>query len=201
MSALPHPKDTDPIASDAADWERLRLDADESSFATLFNRYADVVYNYCFRRLGAWTQAEDATQNAFTSMWRRARAGRLDPLSGDSCIGLILWLARAACGDQHRRNTRHLRAVDAERRRAPDSCDDVAVWIEAEATMSTINASLAALTPEQRDVVELVCWSDLSLASAATALQVPIGTVKSRLSRAREALRHSPAAQLLGAHA
>lgn len=200
MSALPRPQAPDPAHSDAADWERLRLHADESSFAEIFNRYADTVYNYCFRRLGDWTQAEDATQNTFTALWRRARTGSLDPLSGDSCLGLVLWLARTSCGDLHRKNSRHLKAVDAERRASRTSRGDVDAWVTAESTMSTINASLAALSPDQRDVVELVCWSELSLASAATALQVPVGTVKSRLSRAREALRHSPAAQLLGAH-
>jgi RNA polymerase sigma-70 factor, ECF subfamily len=64
--------------------------------------------------------------------------------------------------------------------------------------MALIRRALAVLPQNQRDVVELVAWSELSLADVAAALHVSVGTVKSRLSRARARLAASEIAALLG---
>ncbi len=69
-------------------------------------------------------------------------------------------------------------------------------WIAAESTMAEIRASLAGLSADQRDAIELVWWSGLSTAEAAEALGVPVGTVKSRLARARAVLSQSQLADL-----
>lgn len=62
--------------------------------------------------------------------------------------------------------------------------------------MAAIRASLVELTDDQRDAVELVWWSGLSASEAAEVLEVPMGTVKSRLARARLKLSHSQLADL-----
>jgi RNA polymerase sigma factor (sigma-70 family) len=64
--------------------------------------------------------------------------------------------------------------------------------------MAVIRRALAVLPQSQRDVVELVAWSELPLADVAAALHVSVGTVKSRLSRARARLATSEIAALLG---
>lgn len=61
-------------------------------------------------------------------------------------------------------------------------------WVRAERTMAEIREALEMLPSRQRDVVELVSWAGRTEAEAAGALDVPVGTVKSRLSRARRNL-------------
>ena len=78
-----------------------------------------------------------------------------------------------------------------------ESVDNTAAWVEAESTMAVIRQALATLPANQRDVVELVAWSGLSLADVAAALKISVGTVKSRLSRARARLARSEIGGLL----
>lgn len=183
--------------TDAELWERLRENASEAAFSELFYRYADLVYNYCFRRLAQWSAAEEATQETFIALWQRTLRGRLDPLTGDSAAGLILWQARQAVGDARRANAKRLRLVRAVEHESATTVDPISRWVEAENAQAQIVSAMASLPADQREVVELVCWSELSMADAAVALGVPIGTVKSRLSRARQNLRDH-AAELMG---
>ena len=71
-------------------------------------------------------------------------------------------------------------------------------WAEAEATMGEIRRLLTSLPARHREVIELVAWADLSLTEVAAVLDVPVGTVKSRLSRARARLLALGGASLLG---
>lgn len=191
----------DVVSDDVRDWRTLRATAEEQAFAALFTRHQRVVYNFCFRRLGSWSHAEDATQATFTTLWRRAREARLDPLAGTSAVPLLLSLAGFECQTLSRTLARRtgllgrLRVLRGASDAASHAVDD---WIESEATMRAIHESLAGLPSGQRDVIELVCWSELSVAEAAEALGIAEGTVKSRLHRARENLAGSPAAALLG---
>jgi RNA polymerase sigma-70 factor (ECF subfamily) len=70
----------------------------------------------------------------------------------------------------------------------PDHSAGAAARIDDERAMSDIRRILDRLPAKQREVVELVAWSECSMADAARALGVPEGTVKSRLSRARTSL-------------
>lgn len=186
-------------ATDAELWRALRLNADRTAFADLFNRYADVVYNVCFRRLASWSAAEEATQATFTALWQSTVDGRLGRLEGDSALGIILWRARKVMADAGRSDARSLRVVRAVGAERVDAHEPVDEWVEAEAVQQRIVASMASLPANQREVIELVCWADASLADTAAALGVPLGTVKSRLARARETLRSHPAmSSLLG---
>lgn len=87
--------------------------------------------------------------------------------------------------------------VDRLRETTPASVDDTDAWVSAETTMRAIRAALAVLPASQRDVVELVAWADLTMAEAAVTLHVSVGTVKSRLARARTRLASTPIATLL----
>jgi DNA-directed RNA polymerase specialized sigma24 family protein len=59
-----------PAESDRELWQRVRKDNREA-FASLFERYADSVFNYCFRRSGDWAAAEDIVSSVFVEAWRR----------------------------------------------------------------------------------------------------------------------------------
>lgn len=180
-------------ATDADLWHAMRTRASRDAFAQLFTRHADHVYNYCFRRLANWTAAEEATQATFLSIWQRTVDGRLDALRTESPIGLILWQARLAVADHARATNRRLRLVTPAPLPDDSSHSPIDEWVESESVQQRINAAMASIPDDQRDVVELVCWSDVPLADAAVALGIPLNTVKSRLARARAALREHPA--------
>ena len=182
--------------SDAELWHRLRS-ADEDAFRELFMRHSTAVYNFCFRRTASWSVAEDATQATFATLWRRAVRSEVEALKLDSARPALLRMARNECSNANRSRDRHLTLVERVRTEQHPPVDNTASWVEAESTMAVIRQALAALPANQRDVVELVAWSGLSLADAAAALKISVGTVKSRLSRARARLARTELAALL----
>jgi RNA polymerase sigma factor (sigma-70 family) len=182
--------------SDAELWHRLRS-ADEDAFRELFMRHSTAVYNFCFRRTASWSVAEDATQATFATLWRRAVRSEVEALKLDSARPALLRMARNECSNANRSRDRHLTLVDRVRTEQRPPADNTASWVEAESTMAVIRQALASLPANQRDVVELVAWSGLSLADAAAALKISVGTVKSRLSRARARLARTELAALL----
>jgi RNA polymerase sigma-70 factor, ECF subfamily len=188
---------TESSESDADLWHRLR-EADEVAFRELFLRHSTAVYNFCFRRTASWSVAEDAVQATFGTLWRRAKGHDIEPLKLDSARPVLLAMARNECSNVNRAAGRHLHLVDRVRSQARTADDNTAAWVEAESTMAVIRRALDVLPQNQRDVVELVAWSELSLADVAAALKLSVGTVKSRLSRARARLASSEIAGLLG---
>ena len=183
--------------SDVELWHRLRS-ADEDAFRELFLRHSTAVYNFCFRRTASWSVAEDATQATFATLWRRAAGGDIDALKLESARPALLTMARNECSNANRSRNRSLQLVERVRTQAQPPADNTAAWVDAESTMALIREALDALPANQRDVVELVAWSEMSLADAAVALKISVGTVKSRLSRARARLARSQIASLLG---
>jgi RNA polymerase sigma-70 factor (ECF subfamily) len=159
---------------------------DAEAFATLFERHAKTIYNYCFRRVGDWSAAEDLLSVVFLEAWRR-RDVELPP-------GKVLpWLYGIATNvvRNRRRSERRYRAALARvpaARPGYDFGDDVALRVDDERRMRDALALLKTLPRGQQDVFVLCGWGDLSYEDAAFALGVPLGTVRSRLSRARRVL-------------
>jgi len=174
----------------------LRLGA-SSALGELFDRYADRIYNYCFRRVGSWHQAEDLTSTTFLEVWRsRERAAAYD----GTALPWLYGVATNVCRNATRSGRRHLRAVDRlPREVTADHADRVAEVIDSERRMQELLAALAGLSARDRDVLLLVGWSELTYEQAARALDVPVGTVRSRLARARQRLSSSLTVQLNGA--
>ncbi|MEU4192214.1 RNA polymerase sigma factor [Kribbella sp. NPDC026611] len=181
------------VGTDRALWERLRL-ADEEALSELFHRHSDAVYNFAFRRTASWSQAEDVVQAMFTTLWRRARTGRVDELQLDSARPLLLVMAGYECGNALRTTRRQaalqqrIELVDAGGTAEPDHSAATAARVDDERAMSDIRRIVDRLPAKQREVVELVIWSECSMSEAARALSIPEGTVKSRLARARTTL-------------
>jgi len=174
----------------------LRLGA-SSALGELFDRYADRIYNYCFRRVGSWHQAADLTSTTFLEVWRsRERAAAYD----GTALPWLYGVATNVCRNATRSGRRHLRAVDRlPREVTADHADRVAEVIDSERRMQELLAALAGLSARDRDVLLLVGWSELTYEQAARALDVPVGTVRSRLARARQRLSSSLTVQLNGA--
>jgi RNA polymerase sigma factor (sigma-70 family) len=78
-----------------------------------------------------------------------------------------------------------------------DHADSVSARVSAQASTRRLAGALAKLTAGERDVLLLAAWADLSYEELAAGLDIPLGTVRSRLSRARAKVRARPAQQRL----
>jgi RNA polymerase sigma factor (sigma-70 family) len=167
-------------------WERARA-GDAAAFGSLFDRHARSVYNFCFRRTGRCAVAEDLTSLVFLQAWRRLH--RVE-LQRPSALPWLLGVALNVTRNHHRTMRRHRRAIERLRPHdpTPDAAGDVAERVDAERRMRSVLDAVSDLPETDRDVLTLCAWANLSYADAAGALGIPIGTVRSRLSRARARL-------------
>ena len=158
-----------------------------SALGELFDRHADRIYTYCFRRTASWATAEDATSTVFLEGWRsRDRAEAY----GDAALPWLYGIATNVCRNLTRSQRRHAAALGRLPRPSDgaDHADAVGERVDTERVMARIVAEMAALPERDREVIALVVWSGLTYEQAAQALGVPVGTVRSRLSRARTRL-------------
>jgi RNA polymerase sigma-70 factor, ECF subfamily len=159
--------------------ERFR-GGDARAFEELVLRHERRVYNVCLRMLGRPEDARDATQDAFISVLRRA-----DSFRGQSAFST--WLHRIAvnaCYDLLRKRQR-APLLDAEPSEPGPPSPDPA---EAAAEALDVRDALLEVPPEFRAVLVLHDVQDLPYEEIAAVLDVPVGTVKSRLHRGRVAL-------------
>jgi RNA polymerase sigma factor (sigma-70 family) len=172
--------------SDASLWTRSRA-GDADAFGLLFERHAKVIYNYCFRRVGNWTAAEDTLSAVFLEAWRR----RDKELAPDKVLPWLYGIATNVIRNRRRSERRFAAMI----RRLPEQGPEPAFSATAderlddERHMREVLALLGQLPQHEQDVFALCVWSEASYEEAAVALGVPIGTVRSRLSRARKHLR------------
>lgn len=157
---------------------------DHDAFGELFDAYARSVYNHAFRLTGEWTVAEDVVSLTFLDAWRLRE--RLDE-DGGSPRPWLLGIATNITRNTRRAARRHAAAVARLPREeaAGDFADEVAGRIDDAAQLALVRAALARLRRTEREVLALCVWSGLDYRAAAEALGVPVGTVRSRLSRAR----------------
>jgi RNA polymerase sigma-70 factor (ECF subfamily) len=146
----------------------------ESAFRTLWHRYGRAVYGVCHLELRDATAAEDATQEAFTRIWRRA--GQFDPGRG-AAPAWVLTVARNAARNiaRTRRPTEDIHdhaqgADEGHEQRVADR-----FWVE---------AALDHLSPDELRVIRLAFFEDLSHSQIAGRIGEPLGTVKTRIRRA-----------------
>jgi RNA polymerase sigma-70 factor (ECF subfamily) len=181
--------DTEPAMATGSDqelWERLRV-GDHFALGELFDRYADDVRAFAFRRTASWSTADDVVQSTFLSTWRRFQRNPPGPLTGSSARGWLLMVAGNECKSIYRTASRLRRLLDRLPDPVPDSdhAPEVARRLDDERQMSAIRRAVAKLPRHERETVELVVWSGLTMTEAADALGVPVGTVKARLHRTR----------------
>jgi RNA polymerase sigma-70 factor (ECF subfamily) len=165
---------------------------DVPAFNQLVLRHQRVAYNVAFRILGRADAAEDATQEAFLSAYRAIGA-----LRGDSFRNWLLRIVTNKCLDQLRtRKRRPTLALDA----LPVEPDNLLYLAdpgesphqaaERQALSQVLQEAIVALPADQRTVVVLVDVQGLTYRETAEVLGISLGTVKSRLSRARTHLRN-----------
>ncbi len=166
---------------------RRCLAGEEAAWEEMVRQYSRRIYNLAYRFTGNRAAAEDLTQEVFLRLYRTLE--QYDPREGD----LSSWLMRVARNliiDDYRRRARtpaqngedlaeheyHLRA---------DEREDPHALVEQRELSEQIHAALAKLSPELRACVILRDLEGLSYQEIAEALQIPEGTVKSRINRGR----------------
>ncbi|MFJ1578971.1 RNA polymerase sigma factor [Streptomyces sp. NPDC088182] len=176
---------------------RTRIRAgDSSAYAELFDSYARAVYNHAFRLTADWSTAEDVMAATFMEAWRLR--GRVDP-EGGSLRPWLLGIATNTARNQFRSNRRYRAAANAAAAAElsfPDHADEVAGRVDDRRRLATVLTSLATLRRTEREVIALCLGEGLDYEAAAEALGIPVGTVASRLSRARNKLRALAEAEL-----
>jgi RNA polymerase sigma factor (sigma-70 family) len=155
-------------------------------FAPLFDRHAVAIHRYLARRIGA--PADDLLAETFLIAFHRRAA--YQPLG----LEVRPWLFGIATNVLHRyvrqeeRRYRALSRAAGEQLRphADDSADD---RVDAAALRADLAAALARLKPGDRDALLLLAYAQLSYAEIAVTLGIPVGTVRSRINRARKVTR------------
>lgn len=155
---------------------------DPDAFETLYRRYRDWVHRLAWRCTGNEQDSLDVLQETFIYLLKK-----LPGLQLTASMTTFLYPV-----------VRHL-SLNLRRRRSPEADEEVLLAIPAPAVSPAprgeLAAVLAALSEEQREVVLMRFLDDMSLDEIAVALGVPTGTIKSRLHRALETLRHDPRTQ------
>ncbi|AGZ42703.1 RNA polymerase sigma factor [Actinoplanes friuliensis] len=175
---------------------RARLRAgDADAFGRLFDEHAATVYRHAVRVTADRAGAEDVVSLTFHEAWR-LRA-RLRP-DGDSVLPWLLGIATNVLRNTRRAARRHQAALARlpVRDSVPDFSDEVVDRLRDAEHLRAAAAALAQLRRTEREVFTLCVWTGLDYAAAAEALGVPVGTVRSRLSRARARLRTLAEAEL-----
>ena len=167
---------------------------DAASFGAIFDRHFVEIDRYLARRVGA-ELADDLAAETFVIAFRSR--SRYDASIGDArpwLFGIAANLARRHWRTERRRLRAYARTgVDP----LADEVDEVERRIDALAAGPELAGALASLSARERDVLLLFAWADLNYAEIASALEIPVGTVRSRLSRARARVRElvSPSGQ------
>jgi RNA polymerase sigma factor (sigma-70 family) len=180
LRALPsaRPTDTELMA---------RAAAEPDVFATLFDRHAAAVHRYLGRRVGEL--ADDLLSETFLIAFRRRAAYRAEH------VEVRPWLMGIATNLVHghvraeQRRYRALARASAEPALHGPALDEAHDRLAAQAMRGPLAAALAGLERRDRDVLLLFAWGQLSYEEIAAVLDVPVGTVGSRLNRARRQTR------------
>jgi RNA polymerase sigma factor (sigma-70 family) len=158
---------------------------DEHALRLLYDRYGALVLHLAAATLGNRSDAEDIVQATFVAAWQ-GRDG-YHPEKG-SLLGWLLGIARRKAVDAVRARSRHDRVTDTLRLAggAPGSDD---CRTDELVDRIVVADELATLAPEQRRVLELAFYDDLTHPQIATVTGLPLGTVKSHLRRGMARLR------------
>lgn len=182
--------------SDLELWRACQRD-DPEALGGLFERHHAQAYRYCLRRVFTAEDAEDCLSETFMEVWRSRRSFEVTT----SGLPVILAVAKRVTQKHQRAGGRRRRSLVRQAGLRMDDEMDVADAVTQSAheadRLRWLAHEVGQLAPPDRDVYDLVMYAELSQDAAAAILDIPIGTVKSRLHRARRLISDSARRDLL----
>ena len=169
--------------------ERLLQQAasgDETAFQILYERYRDGIFRFAYRLIGSVEAAEDVTHDCFLSLIREP--GRYDPERA-SLRTYLYAAARNLALKQFNYFSRATAFDELSEQPSSSNSDGPMRQVLDSELSSQIEKAIAGLAPLQREALVLFEYEELSLAEIAAVVGTDVGTVKSRLFRARETMR------------
>lgn len=168
---------------DDLDLTRRMRAGDDDAVRDLYALYGQRLYAYALRLTNDSATAEDVTQNTLVTAWRTARTFRGEGRLIAWLLGIVHHTAmKTLRGDTHYLDDLAEETVSGDQPSPEEQAQvkDERRWVR---------QGMQSLSPEHRAVLELVFYQELSINETAQVLNVPSGTVKSRLSYARHHLR------------
>ena len=159
-----------------------------AAFAELYERHAAAVHRYAARRTDSGVADDIMSETFLVAFERRVTYD----MAFDSALPWLLGIATTLIHKRSRLEARAWRGMLAEHQAASVSVDQVerlGVRVDAEASVRRITSALKRMRAGDRDVLLLYAWEDLTYEQIALALNIPVGTVRSRLNRTRRSLR------------
>jgi RNA polymerase sigma-70 factor (ECF subfamily) len=178
------------MAENQTDADLLKRAArgEESAFAVLYERHRAAIYRFAYRFLGSRTLAEDVTQECFLALVRRPEGYQPEKAA----------LRTYLCAAARNLSFKHLRKLGVEtltdeppEPSVPPATRSPLQAILDDEVRDRVREAVEALPPLQREAIILFEYEEMSLAEIATIADADVGTIKSRLHRARERLRRS----------
>ncbi len=167
--------------------DRIKM-RDQDAMVALHARYADLVYSIAYRVLDDGLTAEECVQDSFMKVWQSSV--QFDPQRGPF-VAWLVGIARTVAIDKLRQRGRQVAIAE------PDSKEDTdnellfslpTDWQEHE-RVNSLRFAVAALPPDQRQVIELSYYGGMSQSDIAETLALPLGTVKTRMRLGMQKLR------------
>jgi RNA polymerase sigma-70 factor (ECF subfamily) len=160
---------------------------EQDAVASLYDRYGGIAYGLAFRITNDATLAEDVVQDAFVSVWKQA--ARFDPARGQVRSWLLTIVHHRAVDTVRRRTNRPERAM-------PDGAEDFLAaegrpedLAETIMDAAAVREAVQRIPEDQRRTVEMAYFMGLTHVEIAAEMDVPLGTVKSRLRIGLEKMR------------
>ena len=183
---------------------RLMLAGDEQAFTALYRRRQAGIYRFALQMCGSESVAEDVVQEVFMALIREG--ARFDPARGSSLSSYLYGVARNQVLRRLERERPFAASLDdAAGRETADASDgahgvrqDPLSDLARAETVASVRQAVLALPAHYREVVVLCELQEMSYADAAGALGCAVGTVRSRLHRARSLLTDKLAEQRAG---
>jgi RNA polymerase sigma-70 factor (ECF subfamily) len=155
--------------------ERMRA-GDAGALEELYDRHGDLLYSLALRIVGRPAEAEDVVQEAWLQIWNSA--SRYDSSRGPVAAWLVT-VARSRAIDRLRKLGSRSRAETAAGMDPPAPAEDASAGASQGQIRDRVEAALASLPPQIRQVLELAYFGGLSQTEISSRLGAPLGTVKS----------------------
>ncbi|HET6156993.1 MAG TPA: sigma-70 family RNA polymerase sigma factor [Dongiaceae bacterium] len=165
---------------------------DQLALHALYEMAHRPVFTLTLRLTANRETAEELTVDVFHDVWRRASG--YDPANG-TVLGWIMNLARSRAIDRLRFESRKKRSHGGDVQPPADVAADPRDVLELREQDESLRAALAALTPDERQAIEVTFFAGLTHAEAAARLNLPLGTIKTRIRSGLHKLRHALTAE------